>query len=282
MVSRSMFIRPWSAPSRRPRGPGAGPRPAPCRRRIRPRVAGRPARSRGPGLAPARSGARPRRGRRPPSRTRCSRTAPSAASGCSQKGATLKAKTLSKRRSPRSTSSSAMASSTALPASTCSRFLRVAISIILDERSIAVIVPVVSLSQTRETATPWPQPTSSRRSAGRTSRVSTAQTNRSDALPATAPEIASHAREAHAAASGARRSQRAEPRGCRRGGSRRAVAADSGSSGSWGGRAPSRGGRPKHLRVIEPHDSVRDLRQAVLDREVSGVQADEFGIGQVA
>jgi hypothetical protein len=85
---------------------------------------------------------------------------------------------------PRSASSSAMASSTALPASTCSRFLRVAISIILGERSIAVILPVVSLSQTRETATPWPQPTSSRRSAGRTSRVSTAQTNRSDALPA--------------------------------------------------------------------------------------------------
>ncbi len=83
-----------------------------------------------------------------------------------------------------SASSSATASSTALPASTCSRFLRVAISIILGERSIAVIVPVVSLSQTRETATPWPQPTSSRRSAGRTSRVSTAQTNRSDALPA--------------------------------------------------------------------------------------------------
>ncbi len=50
--------------------------------------------------------------------------------------------------------------------------------------SVAVIVPVVSLSQTRETATPWSQPTSSRRSAGRTSRVSTAQTNRSDALPA--------------------------------------------------------------------------------------------------
>jgi hypothetical protein len=64
-VLRSMFIRPGAAPSRRPRGPGAGPRPAPCRRRIRPRVAGRPARSRGPGLAPARSGARPRRGRRP-------------------------------------------------------------------------------------------------------------------------------------------------------------------------------------------------------------------------
>src|SRR5918994_1603366 len=120
-----------------------------------------------------------------PSRPRCSRTAPSAASGCCQKGATLKAKTLSKSRLPRSASSSAMASSTALPASTCSRFLRVAISIILGERSIAVIVPVVSLSQTRETATPWPQPTSSRRSAGRTSRVSTAQTNRSDALPAT-------------------------------------------------------------------------------------------------
>ena len=75
-------------------------------------------------------------------------------------------------------------SSTALPASTCARFLRVAISIILGERSIAVIVPVVSLSQTRETATPWPQPTSSRRSAGRTSRASSAQTNRCDALPA--------------------------------------------------------------------------------------------------
>src|SRR5215210_7430375 len=133
-----------------------------------------------------------------PSRARCSRTAPSAASGCCQKGATLKAKTLSKRRSPRSASSSAMASSTALPASTCSRFLRVAISIILGERSIAVIVPVVSLSQTRETATPWPQPTSSRRSAGRTSRVPTAQTNRSDALSATAPAIASRAREARA------------------------------------------------------------------------------------
>ena len=64
------------------------------------------------------------------------------------------------------------------------RFLRVAISIILGERSIAVIVPVVSLSQTRALATPWPQPTLSRRSAGRTSRVSTAQTNRSDAFPA--------------------------------------------------------------------------------------------------
>ena len=115
-----------------------------------------------------------------------------AGSGCCQKGATLKAKTLSKRRSPRSASSSAMASSTALPASTCARFLRVAISIILRERSIAVIVPVVSLSQTRETATPWPQPTSSRRSAGRTSRVSTAQTNRSDALPAI-PELEYHA-----------------------------------------------------------------------------------------
>jgi hypothetical protein len=99
-------------------------------------------------------------------------------------GRDVEGKALSKRRSPRSASSSAMASSTALPASTCSRFLRVAISIILGERSIAVIVPVVSLSQTRETATPWPQPTSSRRSARRTSRVSTAQTNRSDALPA--------------------------------------------------------------------------------------------------
>src|SRR4051812_28598401 len=86
-----------------------------------------------------------------------------------------------------------MASSTALPASTCLRFLRVAISIILGERSIATIVPVVSRSQTRETATPWPQPTSSRRSAGRTSKVSTAQTNRSDALPAMRPAIASRA-----------------------------------------------------------------------------------------
>jgi len=85
-----------------------------------------------------------------------------------------------------------MASSAALPVSTCSRFLRVAISIILGERSIAVIVPVVSRSQTRETATPWPQPTSSRRSAGRTSSVSTAQTNRSDALPAM-PEQYHHA-----------------------------------------------------------------------------------------
>ena len=58
-------ISPWAARSRRPRGPGAGPRPAPCRRRIRPRVAGRPARSPGPGLAPARSDARPRRCRGP-------------------------------------------------------------------------------------------------------------------------------------------------------------------------------------------------------------------------
>ena len=60
-----MFTRPGAARSRRPRGPGAGPRPAPCRRRIRPRVAGRPARSRRPGLAPARSGARHRRCGRP-------------------------------------------------------------------------------------------------------------------------------------------------------------------------------------------------------------------------
>src|SRR4051794_10170563 len=85
-----------------------------------------------------------------------------------------------------------MASSTAVPASTCARFLRVASSIILGERSIAVIVPVVSLSHTRETATPWPQPTSSRRSVGPTSSVSTAQTNRSDALPAM-PEQLHHA-----------------------------------------------------------------------------------------
>ena len=177
-------LAPGDAQSRRPPGPGADPRPAPCRRRIRPRVVGRPARSPGPGLAPARSGARPRRCRRPhPGRGARGRH-PSAAAGCCQKGATLKAKTLSKRRSPRSTSSNAVASSTARPASTSSRFLRVAISIILGERSIAVIVPVASLSQTRETATPWPQPISSRRSAGRTSRVSTAHTSRSDALPA--------------------------------------------------------------------------------------------------
>ena len=104
-------------------------------------------------------------------------------------GSDVEGEDLVKRRSPRSASSSAVASSTALPASTCSRFLRVAISIILGERSIAVIVPVVSLSQIRETATPWPQPTSSRRSAGRTSRVSTAQTNRSDALPAIRDEF---------------------------------------------------------------------------------------------
>ena len=60
-----MFIRPGRLRSRRPRGPGAGPRPAPCRRRTRPRVAGRPARPRAPARLPARSGARPRRGRRP-------------------------------------------------------------------------------------------------------------------------------------------------------------------------------------------------------------------------
>ena len=40
---------PWAARSRRPRGPGAGPRPAPRRRRTRPRVAGRLARPRAPG-----------------------------------------------------------------------------------------------------------------------------------------------------------------------------------------------------------------------------------------
>src|SRR5687767_5581349 len=63
-----------------------------------------------------------------------------------------------------------------------SRFLRAAISIIFFERSIAVIRPLVSRSQTSDTATPCPQPTSSTRSAGSTARVSTAHTNRSEGL----------------------------------------------------------------------------------------------------
>src|SRR5687767_8015125 len=63
-----------------------------------------------------------------------------------------------------------------------SRFLRAAISIIFFERSIAVIRPLVSRSQTSDTATPCPQPTSSTRSAGSSARVSTAHTNRSEGL----------------------------------------------------------------------------------------------------
>ena len=84
--------------------------------------------------------------------------------------------------SPKSAFSSAAVFSTALPAATCSRFLRVAISIIFFERSIAVIRPLVSRSQTSDTATPCPQPTSSTRSAGSSARVSTAHTNRSEGL----------------------------------------------------------------------------------------------------
>jgi len=57
-----------------------------------------------------------------------------------------------------------------------------AISIIFFERSIAVIRPLVSRSQTSDTATPCPQPTSSTRSAGSSARVSTAHTNRSEGL----------------------------------------------------------------------------------------------------
>src|SRR4051794_17089427 len=63
-----------------------------------------------------------------------------------------------------------------------SRFLRAAISIIFSERSIAVIRPLVSRSQTSDTATPCPQPTSSTPSAGSSARVSTAHTNRSEGL----------------------------------------------------------------------------------------------------
>src|SRR5689334_18950932 len=44
-----MFVGPGAAPSRRLRAPGADPRPAPCRLRIRPRVAGRPAHPEVPG-----------------------------------------------------------------------------------------------------------------------------------------------------------------------------------------------------------------------------------------
>src|SRR5688572_31630201 len=70
----------------------------------------------------------------------------------------------------------------ALPPATCSRFLRAAISIIFFERSIAVIRPLVSRSQTSDTATPCPQPTSSTRSAGSSASVSTAHRNRSEGL----------------------------------------------------------------------------------------------------
>jgi hypothetical protein len=73
----------------------------------------------------------------------------------------LKAKTVSNRSFPKSACSSAAVFSTALPAATCSRFLRAAISIIFCDRSIAMIRPLVSRSQTSETATPCPQPTSS-------------------------------------------------------------------------------------------------------------------------
>src|SRR5919108_280430 len=107
---------------------------------------------------------------------------PSACFGRSQKGATLKAKTLSNRSFPKSAFSSAAVLRTALPPAMCSRFLRVAISIIFCERSIAVIRPLVSRSQTSDTATPCPQPTSSTRSAGSSARVSTAHTNRSEGL----------------------------------------------------------------------------------------------------
>jgi hypothetical protein len=73
----------------------------------------------------------------------------------------LKAKTLSNRSSPKSAFSRAAVFSTALPAAMCSRFLRAAISIMCFERSMAVIRPLVSRSQTSDTATPCPQPTSS-------------------------------------------------------------------------------------------------------------------------
>jgi hypothetical protein len=63
------------------------------------------------------------------------------------------------------------------------RFRLVAISIIFGERSTAVIRPSSSRSQTRETATPCPHPTSRMRSSGPTSRTSTAHRSRSDAGP---------------------------------------------------------------------------------------------------
>src|SRR5438045_9744307 len=63
------------------------------------------------------------------------------------------------------------------------RWLRCcASSIIFGDRSIAVIWPPPSCSQTSETATPCPHPTSRIRSSAATSRISTAQISRSDAL----------------------------------------------------------------------------------------------------
>src|SRR6266508_2594379 len=97
-------------------------------------------------------------------------------------GRDVEGETLSNRSSPKSAFSSATVFSTALPPATCSRFLRAAISIIFFERSIAVIRPLVSRSQTSDTATPCPQPTASTRSAGSSARVSTAHTNRSEGL----------------------------------------------------------------------------------------------------
>ena len=71
---------------------------------------------------------------------RCRRTT-SIASSERHSAATCTPKTLSKRSSPKSARSSATVSNTALPAATCSSFLRVAISIIFAERSIAVSLP---------------------------------------------------------------------------------------------------------------------------------------------
>src|SRR5919202_4722327 len=97
-------------------------------------------------------------------------------------GRDVEGEDLANRSSPKSAFSSATVFSTALPAATCSRFPRAAISIIFFERSIAVIRPLVNRSQTSDTATPCPQPTSRTRLAGSSSRVSTAHTNRSEGL----------------------------------------------------------------------------------------------------
>ena len=64
----------------------------------------------------------------------------------------------------------------------CRSFRLAASSIIFGDRSTAVIRPPSSRSQTSETATPCPHPTSRMRSPGATRRASTAHSSRFDAL----------------------------------------------------------------------------------------------------